>query len=256
MAVAFTGDDRSAAVHEKLQGKTGLDLIWESRLVFAEIFLCFRECHDLCEESGFFDHDAIVKVDECAVDFRRLSLDSVSVAKRVSDQWLDTALITFENIQDIENPKAMFELLGDQAKELSRCFKVIASWARDLAARFHAAQNCLMKEADEFKRYYENVYKEAEAELRDLQWKMQEIEASQQLDKRVDKGSSKRKEATYFNPFKFFKRRAGSSRGSSDSVKANNRLKPEQLKQEEDAAVQEAREKLQGKRTHNERAKV
>ena len=38
-------DINDSAVHEKLQGKTGLDLIWESHLVFAEIFLCFRECH-------------------------------------------------------------------------------------------------------------------------------------------------------------------------------------------------------------------
>ena len=67
--------------------------------------------HDVCVESGLYSRDVILKVDECAVDFRRLSLDSVSVAKRGSDQWLDndTTLAMFKT-QDIENPEAVTKL--------------------------------------------------------------------------------------------------------------------------------------------------
>ena len=62
------------------------------------------------------------------------------------------ALLTFENLKDIENPEDMFELLGNQARELSYCFKVIAAWAGDLGERFHQAHDGTIKEAEGLKK--------------------------------------------------------------------------------------------------------
>ena len=237
-------------VRDKIQAKNGLDLIWESRLIFAEILFCFRECHDLCVESGLFGHDVILKVDQCAVDFRRLSLDSVSVAKRVSNQWLDTALATFENIESEKNPKAMLELLGKQAKELSRCFKVFAAWARDLALRFHKAQDGTIKEAEEFKKYFAKAYEDAQAECERLQSEFQRAsEIREKSDEAKSSLTSQRMQVT-FNPVKYFVSRVGSSMADSRSVEANR------LEREANDALREAKENLQQKTTDNKKAKV
>ena len=59
----------------------GLELIWQSHALYADILYSFKECHDLCMNSKLFADDIILQVDQCAVDFRQLSLDTVTVAK-------------------------------------------------------------------------------------------------------------------------------------------------------------------------------
>ena len=137
----------SNEVQKKVETTNGLDLIWESRALYADILFSFRECHDLCVSSGLFTKEIILQVDQCAVDFRQLSLDTVTVAKRVSNQWLGSATTFFENIDYVDKPEKMLKLLGNQPRELARCFKVIAAWARDLGGRFYEAQGGIIKEA-------------------------------------------------------------------------------------------------------------
>jgi hypothetical protein len=142
------------AMSKQAQKKTvktnGLDLIWESRAVFAEIMASYRECHELLVSSELFSDEAILKIDECAIDFRQMALDTVLVAKRVSEQWLTTTIAFFENLDKVEDPKPMLLLLGSQAKELGHCFSVIAAWARDLAGRFRDAQTSTTGEEEGF----------------------------------------------------------------------------------------------------------
>ena len=57
----------------------------------------------------------------------------------------------------------MLKLLGDQARELSKCFKLIAAWARNLGGRFHEAQDGTIKEAEEFKQEFAAAVKRAES---------------------------------------------------------------------------------------------
>lgn len=153
----------SGAVQKRVEVTNGLDLIWESRVLYADILFSFRECHDVCLHSQLFSSDIILKIDQCAVDFRQLSFDTVTIAKRVSNQWLDVAITFFENIDQADDPKEMLKLLGDQARELARCFKLIAAWARNLAGRFHAAQDGTIKEAEVFKQAFEAAHTEAES---------------------------------------------------------------------------------------------
>ena len=153
----------SKDAQRKLEVTNGLDLIWESRSLYAEILFSFRECHDVCVSSKLFGNDIILQIDQCAVDFRQLSFDTVTIAKRVSNQWLDSAIAFFENIDDVDDPKEMLQLLGSQARELAQCFKLIAAWARNLAARFHAAQDDTIREAKEFKQAFEAAQRQAES---------------------------------------------------------------------------------------------
>ena len=57
----------------------------------------------------------------------------------------------------------MLKLLGDQARELARCFKLIAAWARDLGGRFHQAQDGNIREAEEFKQEFAAAQKRAKS---------------------------------------------------------------------------------------------
>lgn len=148
---------------------TGLEYLWESRATFGEILFLFRECHDICVQSGLFNEELILQVDQCGVGFRQLSLDTATVAKRVSSQYLDTVIAFFTNIDDMDDPSDMFKLLGSQAKDLSICFRVIGAWARDLCGRFHAAQDGTVKEAEEFKRRFRDAKERAEKTATEIQ---------------------------------------------------------------------------------------
>jgi hypothetical protein len=133
----------------------GLDITWQSRGLFADIMYYFREFHDLCVGSNLFSDDLILEIDQCAVDFRQVTLNSATVAQRVSIQWLRSAIVLFENIDHVSNPSAMLILLGKQAKDLARCFTVHAAWARDLAGRFHRAQDGSIKETEALKERFQ-----------------------------------------------------------------------------------------------------
>ena len=161
---------------------TGLEYIWASRAQYADILFCFRECHDLCVNSGLFKKDTILAIDQCAVDFRQLSLDTVTVAKRVSTQWLDVAIAFFKNIDDAEDPAEMLKLLSGQAKELAKCFKAIAAWARDLCGRLHQAQDGTIQEAEEFKQKFQAAEQRAKM-------------LNEEMDESFKKAEKKRKDA-------------------------------------------------------------
>ena len=237
-------------VRGKFGAANGLELIWRSSEVFADILCNFRECHDLCASSKLFDESAILKIDQCAVDFRQLSLDSVSIAKRVSSQWLDTVIVVFENVNDIEDPKAMLDLLSKQARELSYCFKVIAAWASDLGGRFHRAQDGTIREAEEIKKVFGMASKHEEDDLERL--KEEEREAVKYFDEcneAVSSLRSKIREAWFFDLRKYsWNRQLPSAengliqaRKAKDSAVANRR---------------KAEEELQEKSKKNGRAKV
>ena len=131
----------------------------------------FRECHDFCVRSKLFRDDTVLKVEQCAVDFRQLSLESASIAKRISNVWLETALMVLENLRDMKTSEkgVMFKLLGDQAKELCYCFKVFALWAKDISGRFHQAQDGTIREAEELKKVFEDAIEEGESTLKALE---------------------------------------------------------------------------------------
>lgn len=226
----------------------GLDLIWESRALYADILFCFRECHDLCVSSQLFTKDIILKVDQCAVDFRQLSLDTVTVAKRVSNQWLDSAIVFFENIDDVDDPREMLKLLGDQAEELARCFKIIAAWARDLGTRFHEAQDCTTKEVEEFAKVFEAAVKRAEETKAQL---TEQHATAAKLLREAQESEDKWKTAQTWlawNPIGLAVTGIGSSVASAEKQRTEERNAARRL--------YESEKELESKRSQMEKAKV
>lgn len=150
------------AMSGAVKSKEGTDLIGNMQELCTDILSSFRECHHVCLQSKLFTKDVILKIDQCAIDFRRLSFSTVTIAQRVSNQWLDVAITFFENIDEADDPKEVLKLLGDQAKEIAQCFKVVAAWARYLAGRFYAAHDGTIQEAKVFKQVFKAAQEKAE----------------------------------------------------------------------------------------------
>ena len=138
----------SSVTHTIIENLTGPQLVNQAKVLFAEVLASFRECHVLCVKSGLFSSRIILEIDTCAVTFRQMCLDTVTVARVVSDQWLDSTIMFFENIKDFDDPTEMLVLLGNQTKEIGQFFKVIAAWARDLGGRFNKAQDNTIAETE------------------------------------------------------------------------------------------------------------
>jgi hypothetical protein len=163
------------------ENTNGLDLLWESQAMFAEILASFRECHELLVGSKLFSEGAILQMDECAIDFRQMVLDTVVVAKQVSEKFLTMAMTFFENFIKVDDPKPKLILLGKQAKELGRCFNVIAAWIRDMAGRFRDAQTTTIGQEKRFLQKFQDALDRAKS-------------VEQQLEKEYEREKRKREE--------------------------------------------------------------
>ena len=154
--------------------KTGMEYFWESRVTISDILELFRQCHDVCVQSRLFQDETILQIDQCGVDFRQLSLDMATVAKKTSNMWLDVAIAFFENIDDVEDPKDMLQLLGSQARELAMYFKTISACAcaRDLYERINTSFSTQVDE--EFKRIFKVAQERAECVREEIQAKFEE----------------------------------------------------------------------------------
>ena len=240
----------SKPVQQKLEEKTGLELIWESRSLFSEILFCFRECHDICVQSELFSDVTILAVDQCAVDFRQLSMDTVLIAKRVSNQWLDVAISFFENIDDAENPQEMLKLLGDQARELAQCFKLIAAWARDLGGRFHEAQDGTIKEAEEFKREFSAAVERAESVKKQAE---ENLDKAKKLHKEAQQSEDTWKTwkvALAWIPISFIVTVPGTAAAEKETAEASK------LEAKASKKLRENEQELEKRMSQNEKAKV
>ena len=153
----------SAVAKKDDKSVSGIDLIKSSKALFSNILYHFREIHDLCKQSHLYSDHSIIEIDTIAIAFRKLGRDTATVATVVSNQWLDSTIMFYQNIADFgaDDLKSMLILLGGQAKELSKIFKVIAKWSAWMAAEFHDAQTDTVKDVKAFKDKFEKALKEA-----------------------------------------------------------------------------------------------
>lgn len=236
----------SKAVQQKIEETNGLDLIWKSRALYAEILFCFRECHDVCVQSKLFTNDIILQIDQCAVDFRQLSFDTVTIAKRVSNQWLDGAITFFENIDDVDDPKERLQLLGDQARG-TKCFKLIAAWARNLALRFHEAQDGTIKEVEEFIREFEVAVQRAESVKKQAEEKLSKARHAAQDSEDSRKTASV---ALSWIPVSFL------VTGSGMAIAEKKTAEATQLEARANEELRKSEHELEKRKSQNEKAKV
>ena len=239
-----------AKVALKTENLTGPQLVNEAKVLFAEVLASFRECHVLCVKSGLFSSKMILEIDTCAVTFRQMCLDTVTVARVVSDQWLDSTIMFFENIKDFDDPTEMIDLLGNQAKEIGQLFKVIAAWARDLGGRFNKAQDNTIAEAEEFKKAFAEAVKSAE-------------EVKERAEEQREKAQAKRRD-TQESEDKWKTAQVAVSwipigalvTGIGSSIAGSKRAEAEKIEQAANRNLRKAEDELEKRSGDNEKAQV
>ncbi len=134
---------------------------------YSEVLSLFQQNHDQCVSSEFFPQETITEIDACGLNFRKLGLESISVAKAVSAQWISNVLILYKYIGDypIEDIKSQLVLLGGQAKELGRLFQVLEEWARYVAGRIHSLYKQIEVDIEDFKAAFSREVEDADLKL-------------------------------------------------------------------------------------------
>ena len=200
-------------------GDGGLNVLKKAQALHVDAVSSFRECHNLCVSSKLFSHDTMKQVDQCAYDFRQLSLSTVTVSEKVSG-WMSQTINFFKYINSEANPKQKYIEIARKAKDIAKGFKVIAAWGRGVSAKLHKMQGCLNDEVDEFQKEFEAAEREAEyAEQR----KREKYQRAARI--RADAQASERKwktalAATWWNPIGLAVTGIGSAVSSSNTSEA------------------------------------
>ena len=137
---------------------------------FRQVLMQFRVCHDLCVYTSrdILSPSTLIKVDQCAVDFRHMSIQTATLADRVSSLWCKTCLLFFKNIDRVTNADKILMRISSQAKDLSDGFKTIGKWCRELAGRFHEAQQLATENSKEFQEKVDRVEENADRRMAEL----------------------------------------------------------------------------------------
>ena len=162
----------------QLDGKNeSMELFKMAPDAFSQVLIQFRVCHDLCVYTSkeILVPDTLTKVDQCAVDFRHMSIQTATLADRVSSLWCKTCLLFFKNIGKVANPDRILIKISSQAKDLSEGFKTIGKWCRELAGRFHEAQQLATENSKEFQESVDRAEKEADRLMEELKSKLDKM---------------------------------------------------------------------------------
>lgn len=92
-----------------------------------------------------------VKIDQCAVDFRHMSLQTAALSDSVSSTWCETCILFFKNLsKKKKNPSITLKKISKQASNLSGNFKSLADWCSWLAAHFHSVKALGESKSEEY----------------------------------------------------------------------------------------------------------
>jgi hypothetical protein len=233
----------------KKEDINGVDLMREARPLFDQLLYSFRECHEVCFDSNLFSTETILEVDQCAIDFRQMSLTTITIATRLSSQWLSTALMVFQNIDKIVSPTEMILLLGRQAQDLAQCFKVISAWANDLGKRFDQAQDDTIRNVKEFKILFQEALDRAEDVKKQIQ---EEYKRASALREEAEANENKwaiARVALIWCPIGLFVTSIGAKKAGEKLAEAR------EIEKKAAEMLRKVRNELQEKKSQNDKAK-
>ena len=179
------------ALSKPVDNKEGLQILNDSPAYFAGVLLKLRVCYDLClyAEVKMLKGEVQNKIEQCAVDFRHVCMQTTTLAERVGSGWCRDCILFFGNIEKIgsKDPSKILNRISSQAKDLSRGFQRIGEWVRDLAGRFHECQQLSERDKRILEEQVENalqVCKDAQKKASDLQKQREaELQASRESAK-------------------------------------------------------------------------
>ena len=131
----------SGIVDTKEENTDGLETLRLSLEYFKDGLIQFRVCHDFCLTSDLLDFEASNNLDQCAIDFRQLSICVASLAEKIASLWCKTCALFYKNFDKISgNPKKILDNMAHQADDLNRGFEHIKKQAGSLADKFSTIQ--------------------------------------------------------------------------------------------------------------------
>lgn len=158
----------------------GLAVLEKSPQAFGQVLCQFRVCHDLCvyTDNKILDRQMRDAIDQCATDFRHMSMQTATLSDQVSSVWCRTCILFFENLTKIKgDPGKILQKISDQAKDLSAGFKGLADWCRRLAATFHKVQALGEGKSKDYSDQMEEAKREAEEAMDTLKYKLDKAAA-------------------------------------------------------------------------------
>ena len=128
----------------------------------SSILKSFRECYSLCVQSGLFSPDAIQQVSRCSLGFVQLSQGTIAVVSRIS-YWLESIISFYRNVDHDNNPTETLKCLGREARDIAKCFKVIAQSGRQRSGDFHAMNDRISRDAERIRRQHQKAQDRADS---------------------------------------------------------------------------------------------
>ena len=165
----------------------GLAILDQSPQAFSETLCQFRVCHDLCvyTNNKILDEEMQIKIDQCAVDFRHMSLETATLSDKVASVWCRTCILFFENLSKIKgDPSKILQKISDQAKELSLGFKGIGGWCRDLAGDFHNVKSMGENKSKEYKQIVKKAEEAAQKAMEELKAELEKAAAEAEKERK------------------------------------------------------------------------
>lgn len=143
----------------------GLAFIKTSPQAFGEIPYQFRVYYDVCvyTDNKILDGRMRVAIDQCAVDFRHMSLQTAALSDSVSSAWCETCILFSNSMSKMGgNTHRILKKICIHAEDLSGTFKSLAGWCRCLAASFHSVKALGESKSEEYAKRVEAAKNEAE----------------------------------------------------------------------------------------------
>ena len=135
---------KKLAFAEKKNPGSYLKLINDTNGLFADGFAKFKV---LRNKSAAVEYSIQDLIDHSAINYQQLRIDSASVANTVSKLWLGSAIVSYE-YRSFFTPHDLvkhLKFLGEQALDLSKVFRVFATWATHMAETIHQFQRDHLK---------------------------------------------------------------------------------------------------------------
>lgn len=120
------------------------------------------------KEAACLSLKIVLQIEECALLFRKMSTDTVTAVTVISNQWVESVIDIFEHLNALIDLKGVKEvvplmmLIGDQAEDISKLFKMYSAWAMDLCGKVSSTQGTLQSVAKEITRAHQKAVKEAQ----------------------------------------------------------------------------------------------
>jgi len=154
------------------------ELFKNSPAVYQQVLMQFIMCRDSClnTSSEILKSDTLIKIDQCAIDFRHMAMQTVTLADSWAALWCKTCLLFFRNIDNVTNYDKVLAQISNQTRDLSLGFKVIGQWCRELAGRIHEAKSLSACDINEFQEINDLAEKQADWLVRELQSKLNNLE--------------------------------------------------------------------------------